>query len=226
MSEAEVLDRATLEAIKYDTVYERTSYVDAMMTALEGLEGNAWPDRNVKEARDLLLVWDYNADGEGPADSLAYLMIRDFMAAEYQNKPTYPDAMEALTEATDHLMTHFGRIDPPMSELIRLRQGEVDLPLDGGSDTLRAATTWKVDDDGRLSLVHGDSYIQWVEWPRDGGRVASRSVQPFGAAITRPGSPHYTDQMQLYVDHKLKPVHFWREDAEANAKRRYVVEAN
>ena len=113
-----------------------------------------------------------------------------------------------------------------MSDLLRLRQGDVDLPLDGGSDTLRASTTWRVDDDGRLSLVHGDSFIQWTEWPSDGGPVRSRSIQPFGSATTRPDSPHYTDQMQLYVDHKLKPVHFWREDVLANASRRYVVESN
>ncbi|MEM7690528.1 MAG: penicillin acylase family protein [Pseudomonadota bacterium] len=233
MSAAEVLDRETLEAIKYDTAYERESYVEAMMTALEGLKA----DGDVAKARDLLLDWDFTSDSEGSADALAYLMLRDFMSAEYQNRGAYPDIREALTKAVDHLNEHFGRIDPPMSELVRLRQGEVDLPLDGGSDTLRAATTWKVEDDGRLSLVHGDSFIQWVEWPAPGGesegegekgekRVTSRSIQPFGQATTRPDSPHYTDQMQLYVDHKLKPVHFWREDVEANAKRRYVVEAN
>ncbi len=224
MSEAKVLDRATLERIKYDTAYERKGYVDVMMTALEGLKAEG----ELTKARDLLLGWDYTADNNGPADALAYLMIREFMSAEYQNKGEYPDIKEHLKQAVDHLNTHFGRIDPPMSELVRLRQGDVDLPLDGGSDTLRAATTWEVDDDGRLSLVHGDSFIQWVEWPAPGepGRVSSRSVQPFGAASTRPGSPHYTDQMQLYVDHKLKPVRFWRKDVEAHAKRRYVVESN
>ncbi len=224
MSEASVLDRATLERIKYDTAYERKGYVDVMMTALEGLR----VEGELARARDLLLGWDYTADNQGPADALAYLMIRDFMSAEYQNKGEYPDIREHLKQAVDHLNTHFGRIDPPMSDLVRLRQGDVDLPLDGGSDTLRAATTWEVDDDGRLSLVHGDSFIQWVEWPAPGkpGRVTSRSIQPFGAASTRPGSPHYTDQMQLYVDHKLKPVRFWRNDVEAHAKRRYVVESN
>ncbi len=224
MSEASVLDRATLERIKYDTGYERKGYVDVMMTALERLK----VDGDLADARDLLLGWDYTADNKGPADALAYLMIRDFMSAEYQNKGEYPDIREHLQQAVDHLNTHFGRIDPPMSDLVRLRQGGVDLPLTGGSDTLRAATTWKVDDDGRLSLVHGDSFIQWVEWPAPGtpGRVSSRSIQPFGAATTRPESPHYTDQMQLFIDHKLKPVRFWRKDAEANAKRRYVVESN
>jgi len=220
MSEANLLDRANLKRIKYDTAYERESYVDDMFTALEALE----VDGELAEARDLLLTWDFTADNQGSADAIALLMIRDFMSAEYQNR-ALPDVEEKLQDAVDHLTTHFGRLDPPMSDLLRLRQGEVDLPLDGGSDTLRASTNWRVDDDGRLGMVHGDSFIQWVEW-NDGEPVSSRSIQPFGAATTRPDSPHYTDQMQLFVDHQLKPVHFWRKDVLANAKRRYVVESN
>ena len=216
------LDRATLERIKYDTGYEREGYIARLWDEIERLE---MPDKAEEEKLDhalyLLANWDFSADNEGPADALAYLLIRDFMSAEYQNRP-WPDVEEKLEAAVDHLQKHFGRVDPPLSELLRLRQGDVDLPLDGGSDTLRAATTWRVDDDGRLSLVHGDSFIQWVEWT-EGERVFSRSVQPFGAAITRPESPHYTDQMQLFVDHKLKPVYFWRDDVLANAKRRYYV---
>ncbi len=234
LSEANLLDRANLERIKYDTAYEREGYVAELWDGLEAME---FPPRmkdgeatggKVREARDLLMEWDFTADNDGPADALALLMIRDFMSAEYQNKAEAPDVREHLGKAVTHLVEHFGRIDPPMSELLRLRQGDVDLPLDGGSDTLRASTTWRVDDDGRLSLVHGDSFIQWVEWPSGenaGERVFSRSIQPFGAAITRPNSPHHTDQMQLFVDYKLKPVHFWREDVLRNAKRRYVVES-
>jgi len=215
------LDRATLERIKYDTAYEREGYVADMFDAAEALDVS--DNADLAEARDLLLSWDFTADNDGAADALALLMIRDFMSAEYQNKPEAPDIAEYLLEKRAHLLEHFGRIDPPMSELLRLRQGDVDLPLDGGSDTLRASTTWRVDDDGRLSLVHGDSFIQWVEWPTDGGRVFSRSIQPFGAATTRPDSPHYTDQMQLYVDHQLKPVRFWEEDVRAAATATRIV---
>lgn len=221
LSEAGKLDRQTLKAIKYDTGYERVNYLDRLFEDLAALDA----DGKLAEARDLLLAWDFNADNLGPADAIAYLMIKDYMSAEYQNKG-YPDVEEKLQAAADHLMTYFGRLDPPASELIRLRQGDIDLPLDGGSDTLRAATTWEFDEDGRASLVHGDSFIQWVEWSRDGNsekRVTSRSIQPFGAAITRPDSPHYTDQMQLFVEKKLKPVYFWRDDVTANAKRRYIV---
>jgi acyl-homoserine-lactone acylase len=217
LSEAAVLDRATLEAIKYDTGYEREGYVARLFAALEGLEAEG----QLAEARDLLLSWDFTADGKGAADALALLVIRDFMAADYNNKP-FPDVAAELGEAAAHLTTHFGRLDPPMGDLLRLRQGEIDLPLDGGSDTLRASTTWDVAEDGRLSLKHGDSFIMWIEW-QPGARVASRSVQPFGAATTRPASKHYTDQMRLFVDHRLKPVHFWREDALAKASLRRTV---
>jgi len=222
-----VMDRSALERIKFDMTYEREGYVADLWDALEALDPA--DDEELAGARDLLLQWDFTADNKGPADALALLMIRDFMSAEYNNKIEKPDVAEHLRKHMDHLNTHFGRIDPPMSDLLRLRHGTsspfaVDLPLDGGSDTLRASTTWAMDDDGRLRLVHGDSFIQWVEWEQ-GQRVRSQSIQPFGSAITRPGSPHFTDQAQLFVDHKLKPVHFWREDVLRNAKSRYVVES-
>ncbi len=219
MSDASLLDRAALERIKYDTGYERVGYVAQLWDALETLDLSDEPE--LAEARDLLLGWDFKADNRGRADALALLMIRDFMSAEYQNREA-PDPLEYLRTHTAHLKEHFGRIDPPMSELLRLRQGDVDLPLDGGSDTLRASTTWEVHDDGRLALRHGDSFIQWVEWEQ-GQRVRSRSIQPFGAAVTRPESPHFADQAALFVQHRLKPVHFWREDVEANAASRKTV---
>ncbi len=217
LSQSSVLDRAALERIKYDRGYERAGYVARLFAELAGLKAQG----RLAEARDLLLTWDFTSDNVGPADALAMLLIRDFMAADYNQKP-FPDVREKLQAAADHLMTHFGRLDPPLADLVRLRQGKLDLPMDGGSDTLRAATTWDVAEDGRLSLKHGDSFIMWIEWA-PGARVLSRSIQPFGAATTRPESKHYTDQMKLFVDHRLKPVHFWRDDVLARASTRRVV---
>ena len=219
MSEAETLDRATLEAIKYDTAYDRAGYVARLWDELQALDLS--DEAELADARDMLMGWDFTADSVGRADALALLMIREFMSSSYQNKP-WPDVRDELARQVAHLTEHFGRIDPPMGEVLRLRQGDVDLPLDGGSDTLRASTTWDVDEDGRLSVRHGDSFIQWVEW-LPGERVSSRSIQPFGAATTRPASPHYTDQAMLFVQHRLKPVHFWRDDVVAHAASRKTV---
>ena len=223
MAAAETIDRETLERIKYDTAYDRVGYVAELFDAIAALDLSDAPE--LARAQALLGAWDYDADGVGRADSLALLMIKDFMSAEYNAKPA-PDVREHLREKVAHLKAHFGRIDPPMSALLRLRQGPgpyaVDLPLDGGSDTLRASTTWDVDADGRLSVRHGDSFIQFVEWA-PGERVSSESIMPFGAATTRPRSPHYTDQAALFARHQLKPVHFWRADVLENAVRRKTV---
>ena len=88
--------------------------------------------------------------------------------------------------------------------------------------SLRASTTWDVAEDGRLAVKHGDSFVLWAEW-LPGQRVTSRSIQPYGAATTRPDSVHYTDQSTLFVQHRFKPVRFWRDDVLANAARRTVV---
>ncbi|MBX7458019.1 acylase [Qipengyuania sp. 1NDH17] len=219
LSGVDLLDRAALEEIKYDTTYAREGYIADLWDAFEALDVS--DDADLAAARQLLLDWDFTADNIGRGDSLALLVIREFMSCRYQNKPC-PTAREELEKAVDHLQTHFGRIDPPMGDLLRLRQGDVDLPLDGGSDTLRASTLWHVHEDGRLAVRHGDSFIQWTEW-QPGERVTSRSIMPFGAATTRPRSKHYTDQSTLFVQHRLKPVRFWRDDVLANAVTRKTV---
>ena len=219
MSEANQLDSDTLMRIKYDMAYEDEGYIKRMMDDVRAIDPAAYPD--LAEARKLMLEWDFTADNIGRSDAIALLMIKPYMAASYQ-KSAWPDAVEELRRSKDHLQKYFGRLTPPMSEVLRLRQGDVDLPLDGGSDTLRASTTWDIDDDGRLSVKHGDSFIMWIEW-LNGKPVASRSIQPYGAAITRPGSPHFADQSTLFVQHRLKPVHFWRDDVIASAASRETV---
>src|SRR3546814_567792 len=119
LSQTPVIGRAELERIKYDTAYERAGYVGDLWDALERL--NLPADSDLAQARELLLRWDFTADGKGRADALALLMIKDFMSAEYQNKPL-PDVRAKLEWAVGHLKQHFGRIDPPMGDLLRLRQ--------------------------------------------------------------------------------------------------------
>ena len=137
----------------------------------------------------------------------------------YHGRP-FADPKVKLREAVDRLMKGFGRIDPPLGDVQRMQRGSVDLPANGGTDTLRAATTWEPQPDGRMRVKHGDSFIMLVNWDK-AGRVSSQSIQPYGAATTRPDSPHYTDQMQMFIDRKFKPVHFERADLMKNAKRAY-----
>lgn len=208
-----------IRRIKYDTAYVRAGYAKDWMDRIAALDLKG--DPGLAKAQALLAKWDWNLDGKGDADTLALMVLRPANKAHYQ-RGDVPDPRTILQETVDHLTRYFGRIDPPMLDVLRLRQGDVDLPIDGGNDTIRASTLWDVADDGRLSVRHGDSFIMFAEWDET-GKVTSRSIQPFGSATTRPDSPHYTDQMKLFVEKKLKPVWFDPKLLEKNKASEKIV---
>lgn len=137
-------------------------------------------------------------------------------SANYHGEPL-PDGKAKLREVVDALLKAFGRIDPALGDVQRLVRGKVNLPAQGGTDTLRAATIWEPLDNGTMRVRHGDSFIMLTSWDK-AGKVTSQSIQPYGAATTRPSSPHYTDQMQMFVAGKFKPVHFEWAQALAQGK--------
>ncbi len=203
--------------IKFDSGVSREGYLGRWYTEILSVDPKG--DPLLRRAHDLLATWDWNYDGKGAADSLAFSILREPNRWHYARKRK-PDPREVLLEAASYLQTHFGRLDIPLGEFIRLRQGSVDLPMDGGPDALRAATSYDEAPDGRLLIKHGDSFIMVVTWDRS-GRVNSESIQPFGAAITRPASKHYTDQARMFVEHRFKPVRFWPASLKGHVERRY-----
>lgn len=207
-----------LVAIKMDTRYAKSSWVKGWMDSL--LAADVKDDPKLAEAQKLLAGWDWSSDGKGRADAIAERLIRHAARLNWRGQPL-PDPRETLQQVVDEFNERYGRIDPALGDIQRLRRGKVDLPIMGGNDTLRATTMWDADQpDGKMRVRHGDSFIMLVRWDK-AGKVVSESIQPYGAATSRPESPHYTDQMKLFVAGKYKPVHFEWADALKNAKRRY-----
>jgi acyl-homoserine-lactone acylase len=208
---------ADLHAIKFDSGVARDGYLGRWYTTLLAVDPKG--DALLTRAHNILARWDWNYDGKGPADSLAFSILRVPNRWHYDRHPA-PDPRTVMIEAASYLEKHFGRIDVPLGDFIRLQQGKVDLPLDGGPDSLRAATSYDELPDGRLAIKHGDSFIMFVSWD-EAGHVRSESVQPFGAASTRPESRHYTDQMPLFVAHRFKPVRFYPSELRGHIERQY-----
>jgi acyl-homoserine-lactone acylase len=203
--------------IKFDTGYSKASFAGAWYTKIMAADLKAEPD--LLAAQKLLGTWDWNSDGNHPADAIGEAMMHLANGDNYHGRP-FAKVEPKLREVVDALMKGFGRIDPPLGDVQRLRHGTVDLPANGGTDTLRAATIWEPQPDGRMRVKHGDSYVMLINWDR-AGKVTSQSIQPYGAATTRPNSPHYTDQMKLFEAHKFKAVHFEWADALAHSTRTY-----
>lgn len=209
-----------LLTIKFDTRYVRDGWLGPWIDSIVAVRVD--DDPALVRAQKLLAGWDWNSDGKGTADAFAERIIRLAMAKRWRRE-ALPAPRDALKEASDDMIARFGRIDPPLLEIQRLRRGTVDLPMDGGTDTLRATSRWdKEQPDGKGRVMHGDSFIMLINWDK-AGKVWSQSIQPYGAATNRPLSPHYTDQMKLFTAKKFKPVHFEWEDAVRHAKRRYRV---
>jgi acyl-homoserine-lactone acylase len=218
LANAGVLTPEKLLEIKFDKACDRASWEAGWIRSILALKLDGAPD--LAKAQTLLASWDFTSDGKGSADMLAERVIR-LATTKHWNREALPDPKAALKEASDDMIKRFGRLDPPLGEAQRLRRGDQDLAMLGGTDTLRATTAWDKDQkDGKLRVKHGDSFIMLVRWDKD-GKVVSESIQPYGAATNRPSSPHYTDQMALFVAEKFKPVHFEWAEAERHAKRRY-----
>ncbi len=205
--------------IKFDTAYSKNSFAGPWMAKIMALDLKSEPD--LAKAQALLGTWDWNSDGNAPADALGEAMMHMANSAAYHGD-SLPDAHAKLREVVDKLMKGFGRIDPPLGEVQRMIHCKVNIPANGGTDTLRAATTWDPQPDGHMRVKHGDSFIMLINWDK-AGHVTSQSIQPYGAATNRPDSPHYTDQMKLFVEHRFKPVHFEANDLAIHASRAYRV---
>jgi acyl-homoserine-lactone acylase len=218
LAQAGKLTPEQLLTIKFDKGYARDSWEAGWIAQVLAAKVQDMPD--LAKAQALLSTWDWTSDGVGAADALAERVIRT-ATTKHWRREALPDPKDSLKEAVDDMMARFGRIDPPLAEVQRLRRGSVDLPMLGGTDTLRATTAWdKEQGDKKFRVRHGDSFIMLVRWDKE-GRVQSDSIQPYGAATNRPGSPHYTDQMALFTQQKFKPVHFEWAEALRHAKRRY-----
>jgi acyl-homoserine-lactone acylase len=210
------ITRDEFDAYKFDVAYSERSAVAGRLRQL--LAAPPPDDPGMREALDLLARWDLRADAANPAAALAVLALRP--DDSNSRAPVGTDVLfTRLGDAADRLRRHFGRLDVAWGEVNRLRRGAADLPLGGAPDTLRAVYG-RDSADGRLTGVAGDSYILLVEWDRE-GRVASRSVNPYGSAARDRGSLHYADQAPLFARQQLRPVWMDEPEIRAHLEREY-----
>ncbi len=202
------LNAKDFDAIKWDNTYHSDSrarkYVDLIQTLNVSTEQE-------RAAQTLLAQWSGQAIADDRAAPLAVCLIKDEWMAEQKQKPT-PNIELVFKTCLNNLEMNFGRIDPKWSEVNRLCRGDVNLPLNGGPDTLRAIYG-QPDDNGRLCAVAGDGLVISVSWDRSGNQSA-RMVHNFGAAATNKSSPHYADQAPLYASETFRPIALSREQVE------------
>jgi penicillin amidase/acyl-homoserine-lactone acylase len=138
---------------KFDVTYSARSRVAEIVT--EALRLDPGKDADLKAAQDLLRRWDRRATLDNRSAALAILTAWS-IEREPEDGKQRPTVSTALTQTIHLLKSTHGRIDPAWGEVNRLRRGSVDLPVDGGPDTLRAIYG-EPDSSGRLTAVAGDT---------------------------------------------------------------------
>ncbi len=210
---------------KFNLSYHPESDVGKMAAIVSGLE---FDDPLLLEGQTLLAGWDFTAGRENRQAALGVLTIY-FLADEVEefeksslgrHQFNAEQVEKAFELAVTYLDENFGRLDPPWGEVQRLQRGEVDVPLGGGPDVLRAAYA-EIQENGVLKANNGDGYIMLVAWRPDGS-VESYSVHQFGSATIREESPHYDDQSEMFAAMQLKPVWFDLEEIMANLEAEYT----
>ena len=211
------LSRAALLAIKFDDDYSRASPAFDVVQAVlaEDWSRNA----DLAAAAIHLAEWDGSMHASSRHAALAGLTIMDELTTQFTGIPPRRPA-KAFEQSVWLLLDNHGRIDPEWGEVNRLVRGSVNLPIDGGPDTLRAIYPGEIQDDVTLHATAGDTWIALVEWD-DAGAITADVIHNFGSATLDDSSPHYADQAPLFAAKQWRRAEFDEDRLRATSSDTY-----
>ncbi|MDP6908250.1 MAG: penicillin acylase family protein, partial [Flavobacteriales bacterium] len=214
--------------IKFDHTYpQRMTYRGQFwLDELFDLDGERFPD--IADAIGRINAFDKTADTLDRNFPMLLMTIYELL--DYNGKKKREAVSdkqvrtnmfaECVKKAKDKLIERFGTIDIATRELQVLERNGKSVAVAGGPDVLRAVFGSFMED-GRNRMQAGDGYVQLVQFTDDGPRI--ESINAFGSSIIE-GSPHNTDQMVPFAQHKLKKMSLNKEEVYKNAKRIYHPE--
>ena len=213
-----------MKEMKFDYRFPNSSAFQRSLDNVFQIQGDEFPE--LKPLITAINGWDKEADKDSKG-AAAWMMtfqkvfsMLGFNDGSFKKEVHVPDTtyVKALRWAKKQIDTHYGGKIPKLGEMQRHVRGDVNLPLSGFPDALAANYNeeWK---DGRYKPWVADSYVHFVEW-KEGKLVRMETLHPFGAS-TRPDSPHYTDQMQLYADQGTKTMTLNKDKIFAESERIY-----
>ncbi len=216
--------------IKYDNAYSKNGQYASRFEAVYALDPAKYPD--IADYILKLKKWDLTGNSNSNEAGLAMVMHKTMALKEdvpfaflmvRDRKISEQEAVDAIREAKKFLIKTHGTIDVKLADVQRLHRGNVSLPVSGLAEVLRAAEIKLYDKKkGLYGIVHGDGYIQLCKWGKDGS-VEINSINAYGASA-HPESKHYTDQMELFVQEKTKPMTFDKAQILREAERVYKPE--
>ena len=206
-------------------------YVPRIVKALEGAaDASADQAPILAEVRTVLSQWDRRSDLDSQGAVLFQAILKDRRFQKAVGDDDQAGMIEAILAAAAEIRQQFGNLGCTWGEFSRIRRGDIELGIagngarDGALDrmgmTALRPTAGEVRD-GRRLCQGGTSYAMLVDF---NGRTRAMSILPFGVS-EHPDSPHFADQLPLYVEGRYKPAWFWPDEVSENSLSDQVLTA-
>ncbi len=233
MEKYEKVSFEDFKKIKYDLKSCSPFYTRSIENLEEmlHLDPQKYPD--IADIIEALKKWDRRVDVHNKQAAIISLSVQYLLKymrkrniVDYNNSLPVEEFANALRFAKKHLKKHFGRIDIELGQLqVHMRgkgktESKKKLPIWGIPEVIPQMYTVKYKK-GKYRSYVGESYIQLVQYSKDG--VELETINCFGAS-NKKDSPHYEDQMDLFVQQKTKKMTLNKKEVFKNAKRIYHPE--
>ena len=221
LEEQEHIDYTRFKRIKYDHQLPTPLNYNFMdLNALFEMEPEDYPEVAglLAEIKNWDRVTNAESYGAGAYALLYYNLIPFFYELPEDRVFTHEVLFEALKITKAYMKTHFKSERVRLGAYQKLVRGEKELPVFGLPDVVTAmrGEPYK---DGKIKITHGESYIGLVRFTPT--KTYYESVISYGNS-RRPESPHYSDQMELYLNFKTKTMSFDRAEVLDSAMNRYA----
>jgi acyl-homoserine lactone acylase PvdQ len=202
-------------------------------------------DPEMAAAVEALRNWDFSVSAESVPMSLAQYYGQEYLrngaapeGLNYIERITYygqdsPEAerLQIFAASLSKLKEDFGQWDTAWGEINRYQRlnGDIQQPFNDDQPSVAipmASSRWGAlasfgartyPGTKRMYGTSGNSFVAVVEF---GDKVKAKSLLA-GGQSGDPASPHFDDQVDLYVRGEFKDVAYYRPDVEARAKETY-----
>jgi acyl-homoserine-lactone acylase len=213
------------KALKFDCHFPKQSVFLSSIHTLFELDPAKYP--NIAPLIERVKRWNKSGEPENTEATIIALCLDNLIRghnlddAQFVSGLNLPesDYVKAYEYAKAYLDKYYkGNYDVPMGDIHRLRRGKVDMPAIGFPDMLCVSYP-KQQADGKFTPDFGDTFVQFVVFGKNGVECME-SLLPFGASC-KDNSPHLTDQMGPFTQHRPKTLYLNQEQCRQHAERIY-----
>ena len=180
-----------------------------------------------KEAREVLEIiqsWDKEADVQSMGSvhlNILYRRLEETLAKNERTQVPPSKLYEAAGYVRSYLLEHFGKLNVTLGEYQKILRGDRAYPVSGLTDVIAAMNSIS-HKEGKVKARSGESYIMMVQYPKDGLPIIE-TINVFGAS-SKPDSPHFADQLPLFLKKERKQMTLDIDQVRAKAARIYHPE--